>query len=186
MRRTILLASVVALVTLAIAPSASAGGAMRASVTIDSIYIMPGDVFPDEVLARCGPSMPQAIVGGTASGQMVSDVYTGPITVTDQHCTLLRLANAQTAVASIHSGQMTIEATEGPGTLEITYKAPGVMHGDAFFGPNVHTFNGPYTITGGTGIFAGATGHGHLGGSAAFDGAVFDAGQIMSGSLLVP
>jgi hypothetical protein len=72
------------------------------------------------------------------------------------------------------------------GTLEIAYEAPGVVHGPVLLGPNVHTANGPYTITGGTGIFEGATGHGHFGATGVFDGSVFDINLTLNGSLQLP
>ena len=167
--------------------AAAAGNAMRASMTVDpsTLYVIPGDLFPAPVSARCGPALPQAIVGATASGEMTSEVYTGPFTMTEEHCTLLvNITNdGQLAVAHVRLGEMTLAAPGG--TLEIAFEAPGVIHGPVFLGPNVHTSNGPYTITGGTGIFEGATGHGHIGGTGVFDGSVFDVNMTLNGSLVV-
>ncbi len=192
MRRTRVLGATALLAALVLVGTtpATAGVAMRASMTVDpgSVYLLPGDFFPDEVEERCGSAEFQAIVGGSASGEMRSGVYTGPFTLTDEHCT--RLVNIRNdgllSVAHIRLGEMTLTATEAEGTLEISYKAPGVIHGDVFVGPNVHTYNGPYTVTGGTGIFDGATGHGHIGGVGEFDGLEFDISQTLNGSLVVP
>jgi hypothetical protein len=60
-----------------------------------------------------------------------------------------------------------------------------VIHGPVFLGPNVATYNGPYTVTGGTGIFEGATGHGHIDWAGVFDGSVFDISGTLNGSLVV-
>jgi hypothetical protein len=184
-----LLAAAVLLAALAAfaVTAAAASVAMTASMTVDpsTLYIIPSDLFPVQVAARCGPALPQGIVGGTASGEMTSEVYTGPFTLTDEHCTLLvNIRNdGQLAVAHVRLGEMTL-AVPG-GTLEIAYEAPGVIHGPVFLGPNVHTGNGPYTITGGTGIFDGATGHGHFSGTGGFDGSVFDVNYDLNGSLVV-
>jgi hypothetical protein len=184
-----LLAAAVLLAALAAfaVTAAASSVAMRASMTVDpsTLYVMPSDFFPAEVAARCGPALPQGIVGGTASGEMTSEVYTGPLTATDEHCTLLvNVTNdGQLAVAHVRLGEMTLAAPGG--TLEIAYEAPGVIHGPVFLGPNVHTGNGPYTITGGTGIFEGATGHGHFSGTGVFDGSVFDVNYALNGSLVV-
>ena len=190
MRRTRVLGATALLAVLVLVGTtpATAGVAMRASWTVDSIYVAPGDLFPEEVEARCGSAEFQAIVGGTASGEMTSEVYTGPITLVGEHCTLLvKIRNdGLLSVAHIRLGEMTLLATEAVGTLEMAFKAPGVIHGDVFLGPNVHTYNGPYRITGGTGIFEGATGHGHIGGVGEFDGTAFDITETLNGSLIVP
>jgi hypothetical protein len=67
--------------------------------------------------------------------------------------------------AEAHGRQVMVLTAAG-GTLTMSQSAPGVLMGDLFAGPNTHTGNGPYAITEGTGIFAGATGHGHVTGTA--------------------
>lgn len=76
-------------------------------------------------------------------------------------------------------------ATPAGDQLFLDYRAPGAIKGD-LFGLNTHTFNGPYTITGGTGHFEGATGHGALFGEVQATTAGFTGGWAMKGATSVP
>jgi hypothetical protein len=76
-------------------------------------------------------------------------------------------------------------ATPAGDELFIDYRAPGVIKGN-LFGANTHTFHGPYSITGGTGIFAGASGHGATNGQVSATATGFSGGWVMHGTLRVP
>jgi hypothetical protein len=114
MTKLLRVAVLLAALTVVGATPAAAGNAMRASMTVDSstLYFIPGDLFPAPVAERCGPATPQAIVGATAAGEMTSEVYTGPFTLTDEHCTLaVNIRNdGQLAVAHVRLGEMTLAA----------------------------------------------------------------------------
>jgi len=94
------------------------------------------------------------------------------------------VTNHDMAVVYIRAGLMTL-VTPGGDTLGLAYKLPGVFTGDltlTIVGPSEHSANGPFTITSGTGIFAGASGHGHVGGLADSTSAGID----LNGSLQLP
>lgn len=188
MRTTKLLgpAALVGALMLVAASPAMAGNAMTASITADVDGIFLDQFFPEMVEERCPPGSPQGIVRSSGSGTLTSEVYTGDVAITDEHCTLLLAARSdgELAVAYIRAAVLELEALDPPGgTLTIAYSAPGVIKGDLFAGPNVHTLNGPYTITEGTGGFAGATGHGHVSGSAEFTGVAYNISITLNGSL---
>jgi hypothetical protein len=161
------IAALLAALMLTAASPVAGRGAMSASLEGS---IVGFSIDPTAVAGRCPPAFPQtppewaqAILRSAGSGTLASAAYTGPVTFTAEHCTVIVVVTEHAqAVVRIRAGLMTI-TTPGGDTLSLAYEAPGVFRGDLFLvGPREHVGNGPYTITGGTGVFAGATGHGHM------------------------
>lgn len=125
--------------------------------------------------------------------QVESDVYSGTLqSVSDQHCSVPRPPMATWVDGSrkvtpieLEAGHMVLAAPSGDGQLFIDYRAPGVIKG-ALFGLNTHTLHGPYTITGGTGIFEGASGHGVISGEVQATATGFTGVWEMRGTISVP
>jgi hypothetical protein len=174
-------AVLLAALTVVGATAAAAGNAMKASLPQGSIVGFNQD--PDALAARCPPGYPQAIVQSVLMGVFTSEAYTGPVTASSEHCSLLLVVTEHDlAVIQIDAGVLTLR-TPGGDELYATYKAPGVFTGDlTLVGPNQHRANGPYTITGGTGVFSGASGHGHLGILGGSEGGTWE----LNGSLRLP
>ncbi len=116
------------------------------------------------------------IISSTGVGELTYAGETVAASFVDSHCTVPRPSQPPEVLFArsvipldIEAGQLT--ASTGAGTLTFAYRAPGVFKGDlTLVGPNMHTFNGPYATTGGTGAFEGASGNGHFGGSAGGEG----------------
>lgn len=154
--------------------ASAAGNAMRMTWTPGAVT---ANFNPVDVAQRCPAGWAErgaAIVTSTGgSGELTYQGRTVRVTVNQSHCSLPRphaktmadlFARTVTPI-DIESGRMAIISSSGD--LTLNYRAPGVFKGDlTFVGYNVHTFNGPYTITGGTGLFTGASGNGHLQGIA--------------------
>jgi hypothetical protein len=89
---------------------------MTASLSGVVTAIIPGDVVPDLVAARCGPQTPQAIVRSSGTtGTLRSEVCTGPVTWSEEHCTLILRTRSDglLTVAFVRLGVMVIEAEGG-------------------------------------------------------------------------
>lgn len=183
----------VGLMMLVAAPADAAASTFYVQTTQVTVLALVGD--PDQVAANCPAGFVER--GGRLlltqeTVQVESDVYTGTMqTVADQHCSVPRppmftwIDGSRTVIPiEFEAGQMTL-ATQAGDELFVSYRAPGVLKGD-LFGLNTHTFNGPYTITGGTGIFAGASGHGSLSGEIQGTATGFSGGFEMHGTLTVP
>ncbi len=181
MTKLLRVAALLAALTVVVATPAAAGDAMTASLPEGSIVGFNLD--PDDVAARCPPGYPQAIVQSAQSGVLTSEAYTGPVTASSEHCSLLLVVTEHDlAVIQIDAGELTLVTPDGD-ELYAAYKAPGVFTGDlTLVGPSQHRANGPYTITGGIGVFAGASGHGHLGIFADSEAGTWE----MNGSLRLP
>lgn len=180
MRKTRMLgvtALVVALVVVGAWP-ASAASPMRASLVVSGANVT---FDPETVVARCGPRVPQGLVESWGSGELTSEAYSGPVRFEDVHCTVLAVQTpAEVAAIRIHAGLLTIITPHGE--FSLAFEAPGVFTGVFGVVPWRHTGDGPYTITGGTGIFAGVSGHGHV-------RVLDDSGHVtvdLNGSLGVP
>lgn len=174
-------------------PASAAGNAMRMTWTPGAVSV---DFNPLHVAQRCPTGWAErggGLVTATGgSGELTYQGRTISVTVDQSHCSLPRpheksvadlLARTVTPI-DIEAGQMAI--TSASGELDLTYRAPGVFKGDlTFVGYNLHTFNGPYAITGGTHEFASATGNGHLHGFAeGGEGAPVTGGEgTLNGSL---
>ncbi len=121
-----------------------------------------------------------------------SEVYTGSMhTVSDHHCSVPGPPEsvwtdglATVTPIELEAGHMVL-ATPAGDRLSLDYRAPGVIKGD-LLGANTHTFSGPYTVTGGTGLFTGATGRGRLDGEVQATGTGFTGGWRLNGTLHVP
>jgi hypothetical protein len=180
MFRLFRVAALLAALALLAASPAAAATPLRASL---EGHIVGFNQDPAAVAARCPPGSPQAILQIAGSGVLTSEAYAGPVEFSEEHCSLLLVVtNHDLAVGYIRAGLMTM-VTPGGDTLSFAYKLPGVFTGDlTLVGPSEHSANGPFTITGGTGIFAGASGHGHVGGLADST----SAGIGLNGSLQLP
>jgi hypothetical protein len=131
------------------------------------------------VAARCPAGWADrgaALLSTTGVGKLTYAGHTVDVTIAQSHCTLPRppqppeeLFARKVTPLDIEAGQMTIHSSSGD--LSLYYRAPGVLKGDlTLVGYNMHTFNGPYAVTGGTGAFTGASGDGHLAGYAGGQG----------------
>ncbi len=180
MTKLLRVAVLLAALTVVGATPAAAGNAMTASL---EGFVVGFNQDPDAVAARCPPGFPQAIVQTAGSGVLTSEAYTGPVAYSSEHCTLLLVVTEHDlAVTRADAGELTLVKPDGD-ELYAAYKQPGVFTGDlTLVGPSQHRANGPYTITGGTGIFAGASGHGHVFGLGQGVGVTLE----MNGSLQLP
>lgn len=142
---------------------------------------------PDGFVARQG-----ALLTTQETVQVDTDVYSGTLqTLSDQHCSVPRPpvstwidGTRKVTPIELEAGHMVL-ATPSGDELFLDYRAPGVIKGD-LFGLNTHTFNGPYTITGGTGIFEGATGQGNVSGEVEATATGFTGGWTMHGTMSLP
>lgn len=161
MTKRLRLPALLALLMLLVASPAWAGNAMRASLQLTTVNVI---FDPATVAARCPPGSPQALVQSAGSGELTSGAYAGAVDWSDEHCSLLRVVTKhEVAPVQDDSGLLTL-VTPGGDVLHIAYESPGVFTGDlSLAGSWQHRGNGPYTTIHGTGIFAGAAGHGHMG-----------------------
>lgn len=152
------------------------------------------DMDPTVVAANCPAGFAErlgAVITAQATVQVESDVYAGTLYAADQHCSVPRPpvstwidGTRKVTPIEMEAGHMVLATTEGD-ELFVDYRAPGVIKGE-LLGLNTHTFNGPYTITGGTGTFEGATGHGHLSGEVQATATGFTGGFTLHGTIVVP
>ena len=150
-----------ALAAFAVTAAFAGGNALRASLQGNVVGI---NEDPAAVAVRCPDAGgdPQAIVRVAGSGGLASAVYSGPVAFSAEHCTrLLVMTEHDVIVTQGRAGLLTLATPQGD-ELHAAYTQPGVLKGD-LFGANEHSANGPYTITGGTGVFRGASGHGNIG-----------------------
>ena len=159
------------------------------------VTVLPPISDPNQVRANCPAGFAERgalLLRTQETVQAESDVYSGSMqSLADQHCSVPRPpmstwldGSRDVTPIQLEAGRMTL-ATSAGHQLFISYRAPGVIKGD-LFGLNTHTFNGSYTITGGTGIFAGATGHGSLTGEVQATATGFTGGWTMHGTIRVP
>lgn len=197
MSKLLRLVIAVAAAMLLAAPAVAAAGTFRVSTTRFSVVDVIGD-SPDEVaqvVANCPAGFAERgalIIKSQFTVQVESNVYTGTMqSVADQHCSVPRPpmstwidGSRKVTPIDMEAGHMVL-ATPSGDRLFLDYRAPGVIKGD-LFGANTHSFNGPYTITGGTGIFAGATGQGDFSGDVQATVSGFTGGWTMHGTINVP
>lgn len=180
------LAALAAVVLTAAAAGAGGGNSVRASLDATAQF---GSMDP-AALAACPAGYDWFVVIETVgTGTMTSDVYTGPVTWFEHHCTRL-LLEQRAGTTDAHTvgrnvGEQTVVTEDGD---ELYGSFSGHFVLDGFFPSGEYEMHGgvAYTITGGTGIFEGATGHGHV---AASDPGGFPPGSNfhldMNGSLRV-
>src|SRR5512133_37842 len=144
------------------APAAAATSTFRARTTQASIVAVISD--PAQIAANCPAGFVERgalLLKSQFTVQVESDVYSGTMqSLADQHCSVPRppmatwIEGTRTVTPiEMEAGHLVL-ATPAGDELFLDYRGPGVIKGD-LFGLNTHTFNGPYTITGGTGISAG-------------------------------
>lgn len=148
--------ALLATLTVAVAAAATAGGnAMRASLEGGTSIISPDT-------SGCPAGFDWFfIVYDAGTGTMTSDAYSGDVTWSGEHCTRILLAATEEHGHSVGKvvGTSTMVTPEGElylefhGTFVLNGTPPVAYHTDA---------TTPYTVTGGTGIFAGASGHGRI------------------------
>lgn len=188
-----IVAVVAAAVMLVAVPASAATSTFRAQSTQMTLTLFTLD--PALVAANCPAGFVErggGFITEVETMQVESAVYTGTLqSVSDQHCSVPRppvstWVNGQRKVTPIEleAGHMVL-ATPAGDELFIDYRAPGVIKGD-LFGANTHTVHGPYTITGGTGIFNGATGHGEVSGQVQATPAGFIGQLMLHGTISVP
>lgn len=118
---------------------------------------------PLAVAARC-PEGFQWILQSAGSGEMVSPGYAGQFTLTTEHCSRWVTGPPDRAtgkvVGRIGRGLMTM--TTPVGDLTMAYDGTFVFEGDLSISAWVSKVNSSNAIVGGTGVFAGASGHGHI------------------------
>ncbi len=149
----------VALLVVGAAPVAAGGShGMKASFATDTF---PPILDPDVVAERC-PAGSQWIWGGFGTGTMTSAVYTGDFTYENTHCSRWIAFDPERStgrqVGKTAAGLAVITTPEGELWLE--YAGTWVLRGDVTtldFTADLHL---RYTITGGTGVFTDASGHG--------------------------
>jgi hypothetical protein len=137
--------------------AAGGGNALRAS---GSGVLFPVTFDPNAIAARCPAGHTWFVVfGGVGEGRMESNAYTGPVGWTSEHCTRLVVEMSGLTVGktggavqtfSTPDGNLTIAHTGGfvlKGTFPVDYRTDGTAS---------------YTVTGGTDVFAGASGHGRI------------------------
>jgi hypothetical protein len=163
MKAMLRVAAVVAALMLAGGTQAAAGNAMSASLEGTVVSV---NTDPAAVATRC-PAGFNAIVQTEGSGELTSGAYTGPVDYSSEHCVrFLVVTNHELAVIKLGAGVLTIVTPDGD-ELHAAYTQTGVLTGGV---TGVSSNNGPFTITGGTEVFAGASGHGHV--SANADGVI--------------
>jgi hypothetical protein len=148
------------LLLLVAAMPAVAAGPIRAtfSEANDQIGFNPD---PVAVAARC-PRGANWITSGTGPGELHSAVYSGPYTLTNEHCATLIVPGYDRGhiIGKTDDGVMTL--TTPAGELHLRYHGTFVLFGDPRTGSYVSVVHMEFTVTGGTGDFAGARGHGSL------------------------
>jgi hypothetical protein len=155
-----LTSALAALFLLAAAMPAAGAGPIRAtfSEANDQIGFNPD---PGAVAARC-PGGADWITSGTGSGELNSAVYSGAYTITNEHCATLTVPGYDRGhiIGKGDDGVMTL--TTPVGVLHLRYRGTFVLFGDPRTGSYVSVVHMTFTVTGGTGDFAGARGHGSL------------------------
>lgn len=138
------------------ATPAAAGNAMRASLEGITTGFNPD---PAAVAARC-PAGFEWILQTAGTGELTSETYAGPVTYTTEHCSRV-LAGTLTdhAVGKIDAGLLTLSANGDE--LYATYQGTFVFNGEVGVAWRSDVSQS-FVITGGTGDFEGASGHGHF------------------------
>jgi hypothetical protein len=182
-----------ATVMLVAAPAAAATSTFHARTTQMAVVGLSFD--RGVVAANCPAGFAErggAFLTTQETVHVDSEVFSGTLhSVSDQHCSVPRPpmstwidGTRKVTPIELEAGHMVL-ATEYGDQLVLDYRAPGVIKGD-LLGVNTHTFNGSYTVTGGTGIFAGATGHGNVSGEVQATATGFTGGWTMHGTISVP
>ncbi len=116
------------------------------------------------------------------AGVLTSEAYSGAVEYSSHHCTRLIRENPEpmVTVGRADFGELTF-GTPGGDELYLGFQGPFVVKG-AFPTDYRTVFNGRYSITGGTGVFSGASGSGFLGTLDQPSGITHD----LHGSLVVP
>jgi len=155
-----LTSALAALLLLAAAMPAAAAGPIRAT------FSEPGDQIgfnpdPAAVAVRC-PGGADWITSGAGPGELHSAVYSGAFTLTNEHCATLTVPGYDRGhiIGKADAGVLTI--TTPVGELHLRYRGTFVLFGDPRTGSYRSVVHLTFTVTGGTGDFAGARGHGSL------------------------
>lgn len=152
------LVALVVFVVVAAAAAAGGGNALRVS---GEGWLFPYTMDPAEVAELCPAGHTWIVVlQGYGAGSLTSEAYTGDVAWSGRHCTRLvverpgHITIGKTASLFMTfvtpEGELTIEHQGGfvlKGTFPVDYRTDGTAS---------------YTVTDGTGVFAGATGHGHM------------------------
>ena len=128
----------------------------------DATFEGPTTGFIRSLTVR-GPSSSSVIetTARRASEELATE--RGPLSLTGEHCSrwLNRPPEGNGSTpGKIGAGEMTMDTPEGE--LTLAYEGTFVLRGDPSIGPWVTKVNSKYRIMGGTGVFAGASGQGHI------------------------
>ncbi|MEN8113019.1 MAG: hypothetical protein ABFS21_01415 [Actinomycetota bacterium] len=162
MRRIVFLLLALGL-AIAVVPAASAidAGPMRGSTVGRETGYNPD---PAAVAARC-PVGYQWILSSESVIQFESDVYTGPLFATEDHCSRWLHApkgpGYQVLPGKMGAG-VQVMTTPGGDTLTLATRGTFVLKGDLSIFSYRADVASTFTIVDGTGVFEGASGHGAL------------------------
>jgi hypothetical protein len=155
MTRLLRVTALVMTLVLAGAWPATAAEPMRASLQGITVGF---SADPGALAARC-PAGSEWILRTAGSGQLSSEAYAGSVDYSTEHCSRV-LAGTMPghAVGKIAAGLLTL-VTPGGDELYAAYEGTFVFNGDVAVAwrSDVHQ---SFAITGGTGVFAGASGNG--------------------------
>jgi hypothetical protein len=177
MRRLLILTFVIALGAMVVQAAAAVdAGPMSGTLVGGTVGFNPD---PGAVEARC-PTGSQWILSTVASVDMESDIYTGTLWATNDHCSRWvhapRGTGDETLPGKIADGKM-IMTTPGGDTLVLATRGTFVFRGDTVtFSSFTSDVRIVFDIVDGTGIFEGATGHGTI--------RMVDLGSELSGSFV--
>ena len=158
--RVFVILSVLAM-ALAIVPTASAdggssrGNAFHASVDGWETGIIPGASIPE---GRCPTSAGWILL---TAGDGEADGL-GTFHYTTEHCAWLVETTPARFVGKLAAGIMVLDFEDGE--LTLAFQGNWRFDGNLNTGEGIGTFNQSYEVIDGTGIFAGASGHGSMDG----------------------
>lgn len=162
MRKYLILVALLGLFLLPVPTAAASAGPHNLQASFTSLATPPGPPIGSPPGFEEGWS-----AGSSGGGQMVSGVYSGDILVAQTHYSRWLTSGPRTngvVVGEVGGGRLTVTAASDPAsTLVLAFAGVFQVTGDPS-GP--FTFDAHitlrYTIIEGTGVFAGATGHGHI------------------------
>lgn len=129
---------------------------------------------PDAVAARC-PDGFQWIIQNAGDGWVQTPFYTGSVSFENEHCSAWLAFNPGRATGRIGSGMHTFTTPDGD-VLTLAYHGGFRFAGDLDVGVWQSNVELIYTVVNGTGVFAGASGHGLIG---AVDNSGFGSGYVL-------
>lgn len=105
--------------------------------------------------------------GGSAVGY-------GDFAYSSEHCSRIVTFTPAGAVGKLAAGELRLTFDGTDDELYISYRGTWKFDGDLTTGAGIAKVHQSYEVTGGTGMFAGASGHGHMGGVVDFGRVLMD------------